>query len=548
MINDTMLPIGTMLHNGTYRIERQLGSGGFGNTYKVQKLPFEETYAMKEFFLKGINQRTDGVVTVSVADNKSTFESQKKKFTKEAMRLRKIKNEHIVHVEDFFECDGTAYYVMEYIDGESLAEMVNRTKTPLQESQLLHILDQLLDALQTIHLATPPLIHLDIKPGNIMCDKQGNIRLIDFGASKQFSTDENSPMTLSTMCYTPGYAPTEQTEQTGKRIGPWTDFYSLGATLYYLLTLRRPPSNTILIEEGEQAFDYPVPISEKMRQLIEWMMKPSRIQRPQSVSEIRQFLNKEEGAPEKPKPVEPKPEASDETKIDTEATHLTMSGGGVPSSVNEQTQYEGPLSQKAEKTVYDSKSGNHQQQSNKQKNAAVSEKTRVANDNSGSSAAAVTSSLLPKKWTTSMVVLLVLITLSSLAAFILTCYYSKRDDSDLSLASGSFLLSFFFMISIFFKKDFGLWGLVISTVPSTLVLFLFFHWGHIDHFYVTIIVDIAFLFIIIQYLLLLLKYHKHNSSMLPNDRNSKTIIKMLYLVIGLFVLSVARLCSPGLWG
>ena len=379
-IDNTMLPVGTMLHNRTYLIEKQLGSGGFGNTYKVKKMPFEETYAMKEFYLKDINVRIDSTVTVSIASKKETFESQKRKFTKEALRLHRINNDYIVHVEDFFECNGTAYYVMEYIDGESLSEMVKRSNAPLPESQVWHFLDQLLDALKTIHSENPPLTHLDIKPGNIMCDRKGNIRLIDFGASKQFSLDENIPMTLSTMCYTPRYAPMEQTDQTNKMIGPWTDFYALGATLYYVLTAHRPPSYTTLIDEGEHAFDFPVPVSEKMRQLIAWMMKPQRKQRPQSVDEIKRFLNSQTNS------------ASDSTQFDDDKTSQISNRPGEQTIVNEQTNYQTSPAQNGEVTSYDNRGPVKQP-----KSTVVSGNGRGANNESNIASGNIEDSFIPKE-------------------------------------------------------------------------------------------------------------------------------------------------------
>ena len=124
--NDKMLPIGTKLHGGVYEIIKHLSNGGFGNTYVVKNVSFDEIYAMKEFFMKGINLREGDIVTVSVADNEATFTSQKEKLKKEARRLRQLKNPHIVRVHDLFEERGTVYYVMDYIEGESLAARLQR--------------------------------------------------------------------------------------------------------------------------------------------------------------------------------------------------------------------------------------------------------------------------------------------------------------------------------------------------------------------------------------------------------------------------------------
>lgn len=288
----SVLPIGTTLQMGKYRIVRFIASGGFGNTYEVLNVEFEERMAMKEFFMRGVNEREDDSVSVSVsnADNKKQFEVQKGKLKKEARRLRRLHNENIVKVHDLFEENGTVYYAMDYIDGESLSKRIKRTGTPLSEDEVRAILPQLLKALDEVH--RNGIWHLDIKPANIMVDSHGKALLIDFGASKQLRSSEGYSVSTSTaMCYTPGYAPMEQIEQDFDKFGPWTDFYALGATLYCLLTTNKPPS-TSEIAEGN-AFVFPPSVSPRMRQLVEWLMQPARRKRPQSVDEIRDFIKKE---------------------------------------------------------------------------------------------------------------------------------------------------------------------------------------------------------------------------------------------------------------
>ena len=291
-MNENMLPVGTLLRGGTYQITKQLSSGGFGNTYVVQNVSFDETYAMKEFFMKGVNLRVDGEVTVSVSDNKTTFESQKNKLKKEAQRLRKLHNSHIVQVHDLFEEYGTVYYVMDYIDGESLDERLKRTNQPLAEAEALDYMRQVLEALQVVHHQQPQLLHLDIKPANIMVDRQGCAYLIDFGASKQLSSDESNTLSTSTgMSYTVGFAPSEQIEQNYERMGPWTDYYALGATLYRLLTMQQPPSPSEISEDADEAFRFPATVSDSTQQLIRWMMAPNRKKRPQTVEEMLNIFN-----------------------------------------------------------------------------------------------------------------------------------------------------------------------------------------------------------------------------------------------------------------
>ena len=285
----TLLPLKASLQMGKYRIERYLSSRGFGNTYEVTNVEFEERMALKEFFMKGVNQRNDDNTTVSVSNtlNKGQFEVQKDKFKKEARRLRRLHNPHIVQVHDLFEENGTAYYAMDFVDGESLSNRLKRTHKPLSEQEVLSVLGQVLDALETVH--AQGIWHLDLKPGNIMVDSDGQARLIDFGASKQMSVAGGNTTTTA-LCYTPGYAPPEQIDQKLELIGPWTDLYALGATLYKLLTNQEPP--TVSEMQEDEAFAYPYPVSAKTRHLIRWMMTPKRTARPQSVAGVRNFLKK----------------------------------------------------------------------------------------------------------------------------------------------------------------------------------------------------------------------------------------------------------------
>ena len=330
----SMLPIGTVLH-GTYRVEEYLSSGGFGNTYVVTNVQFDEAYAMKEFFMKGISQR-EGQTTVSVsnADNQQQFELQREKFKKEARRLRKLQNGHIVHVHDLFEENGTAYYVMDLLDGESLSARMKRTKRPMTEQEVLSVLPQVLSALKEVH--AQQIWHLDLKPGNIMTDHQGNAVLIDFGASKQMDATQGYTGTSTALCYTPGYAPSEQIDGNIKRIGPWTDFYALGATLYNLLTSRQPPSTSDVMMEGAEAFSFPPSVSSEMQQMVVWMMSARPAARPQSVGEIEQRLS----LCQPPVPVKPEPVVSEETIPEPEPVVPEEPENIVPSYVeNEESEY-----------------------------------------------------------------------------------------------------------------------------------------------------------------------------------------------------------------
>ena len=289
--NQNMLQVGTILH-GTYKIESYLSSGGFGNTYLAKNIEFDETYAIKEFFVKGVCQRDGNSTTISVsnAENTNSFEQQREKFKKEARRLRSLSNPHIVKVYDLFEENGTAYYVMDYVDGENLSARLKRTNAPLAESEVRNYLNQILDGLEAIH--NKGMFHLDIKPANIMVDSHDVVKLIDFGASKQQSTVGGATMSTG-ISYTNGYAPSEQMAQSYDKFGPWTDFYALGATMYKLLTNQDPPSVSDLSEDETEDKHLALPmtnVSGEMKKLVVWMMQEKRLKRPKNVGEIRRIL------------------------------------------------------------------------------------------------------------------------------------------------------------------------------------------------------------------------------------------------------------------
>ena len=269
----------TTLQGGKYRIERVLGQGGFGITYLAVQISDNRQVAIKELFLNGVNERVGTVIQVSNSANDTLFEKQKEKFKKEAKRIMSLDNEHIVKVYALFEENNTVYYVMDYLEGESLATKMKREGHPLTESEVMDILPQLLDALSEIHKFQ--IWHLDIKPANIMLiDK--TVVLIDFGASKQITPSE---MTSTALYFTPGYAPAEQTGMLFNQFGPWTDLYAVGATIFNLLTGKSPLEFDI--EEFKED-DLPESNLGLMYKMINWMMQPRRKDRPQKAEDVKQ--------------------------------------------------------------------------------------------------------------------------------------------------------------------------------------------------------------------------------------------------------------------
>ncbi len=283
----------TTLQGGKYRIEQVLGQGGFGITYLARNTVFDIDVAIKEFFMKDENDRDGSSVTMPNTTKQELFHGQMEKFKKEAKRMFAIKNEHIVGVQDLFEENGTAYYVMDFVDGENLAERLKRTGKPMTEQEVRDILPQILDALKSIHDAG--IWHLDLKPANILIDKNGIVKLIDFGASKQLNTQKGGATTSTAISYTNGYAPREQMEQNYDKFGPWTDIYALGATLYTLLSNKRPPLPTDIDDDISNdkhlSLPFPASISCEMKFFVLEQVRTNRNNRPQSINKLISLYN-----------------------------------------------------------------------------------------------------------------------------------------------------------------------------------------------------------------------------------------------------------------
>ncbi len=295
MAYENALKEGSTLQDGRFVVGRVLGQGGFGITYEAEQVLLGKRVALKEFFLGDICDRADdGKSLFVLKSRRELFEKHKRRFLNEARRLAHLSNPHLVPVYDLFEENGTAYYVMDFIEGESLSAMLKRTGKPLEEAKVMDILTQMLDVQDFIHNQKPPLCHLDIKPANIMVDGD-KVVLIDFGASKYVATADEERSSSSSFAYTPGYAPIEQLAGIRENMGPWTDFYALGATLYNLLTGNKPNDPSVINSDRtpgkRDSIPLPSSLSERMRNLIVWLMAPDQNDRPQSEEEILAFLD-----------------------------------------------------------------------------------------------------------------------------------------------------------------------------------------------------------------------------------------------------------------
>lgn len=286
----------SLLQGGKYRIVRFINSGGFGCTYEAEHVMFRKRVAIKEFFVKdfcGRDERT-AYVTIETTNKRGLVDKLKRKFIDEARSIFDLHHPGIVRVTDVFEENGTAYYVMDYIDGQSLKEVVDK-EGALPEVRALGYIRQVADALEYVHAYNR--LHLDIKPGNIMIDDNDHAILIDFGASRQYEEvgDEN---TSTLMPYTNGYAPPEQVGSELVKLTPATDLYALGATLYCLLSGSAPLSSN-LRNCGDKLQPLPSSISFSTRRGVEKTMKLNRYDRLQSVDAFRKALKEEDVKPKK---------------------------------------------------------------------------------------------------------------------------------------------------------------------------------------------------------------------------------------------------------
>lgn len=282
-----LLP-GTLLLNGKYRIVRFIKSGGFGCTYEAETAYFKDRVAIKEFFIEDFCNRDEhsAQVTVGTQSKKGLVERLKAKFIEEAMALHALQHPGIVHVSDLFEENGTAYYVMDYINGRSLDEIVRR-EGAFSEAEALGYVRQVCDALQYVHSLNR--LHLDLKPGNLMLTEEGKVILIDFGTAKQYD-EYNGENTSTLLGYTPGYAPPEQMNTKVVEFYPATDIYALGATLYKLLTGVTPLTANER-SSGEELDPLPETVSRPTCNAIEQAMLLKKRDRPQDVDAFLALLD-----------------------------------------------------------------------------------------------------------------------------------------------------------------------------------------------------------------------------------------------------------------
>lgn len=279
---------GTLLQGGKYKILETLGQGGFGITYLAMQSVLNRKVAIKEFFMKEHCERyaTGTHVTMGTSGSRDMVSRFKAKFIKEAQTIAAMDNHHIVRIFDIFEENGTAYYVMEYLDGDGLLSKIPEGSR-MDEDTALGYIRQVCDALDFIHKHN--ILHLDVKPGNILFRSNGEAVLIDFGISKHYTEEGGSQTSSTPIGISQGYAPLEQYQSGGiTSFSPATDIYSIGATLYKLVTGNNPPAASVVYEDGLGEMSG---VSDKFRNAICKAMEPRRKDRPQTIAEFLELLD-----------------------------------------------------------------------------------------------------------------------------------------------------------------------------------------------------------------------------------------------------------------
>jgi serine/threonine protein kinase len=279
------LPEGYQLLN--YRLLRVLSSGGFSIVYLAHD-ENDVPMAIKEYLPAQLALRVGDQIAPNIAEeNLATFRYGMRCFFDEGRALARLSHPNVVRVLNFFRANETVYLVMRYERGRTLQEHVHVRSGALPESWVRRTFAQLLSGLREVH--TNKMLHLDIKPGNIYIRNDGTPLLIDFGAARQTLTEEGTKLPPM---YTPGYASPEHHTRR-EHLGPWSDIYSVGASMYACMALEPPQPADRRLER-----DRLVPArkawagkySEELLTIIDWCLRLDHLERPQSVFELQQTL------------------------------------------------------------------------------------------------------------------------------------------------------------------------------------------------------------------------------------------------------------------
>ena len=276
---------GTGLCGDKYIIEKKIGEGGFGITYRAVQKGLNRAVCIKEYFLAGRCVRNTYARTVQLQGiNEAVFEKYRQAFVREAKTLATLRHPNIVEVIDVFDENGTSYMVMPFLEGRSLQSIVEKNG-PLSSQEAVNYIAQITNAVGYIH--ERHILHRDIKPDNIMVTADYKAILIDFGSAREFEEDKTQ---AQTSMLTHGYAPTEQYTRNSRK-GSYTDIYAIGATLYFVLTGQVPlEAAARMTEQMPEPKELNPDIPEEINRTIMKAMQLRAENRHQSISEFMDDL------------------------------------------------------------------------------------------------------------------------------------------------------------------------------------------------------------------------------------------------------------------
>jgi len=279
------LPDGTQLEN--YRILRVLAHGGFSFVYLAHD-ENETPVAIKEYLPSTLALRTNGAISPNVPEeDAATFKYGMKCFFEEGRALASLSHPNVVRVLNFFRANDTVYLVMRYERGRTLQQHIVNHRGAIEEAWLRKTFAELLNGLREVH--TNKLLHLDIKPGNVYVRNDGSPLLLDFGAARQTLSDEVRKLPPT---FTPGFASPEQ-QQRREDLGPWTDLYSVGATMYACLAGAPPQAASERLEKDElvpASRAWSGRYSAELLDTIDWCLLLDPLERPQSGFALQKAL------------------------------------------------------------------------------------------------------------------------------------------------------------------------------------------------------------------------------------------------------------------
>ena len=276
---------GYQLHN--YRIRKVLSCGGFSIVYLAHD-ENDVPVAIKEYLPSSLALRSEGDVLPAIAEETlAAFRYGMKCFFEEGKSLAGLSHNNVVRVLNFFRANETVYLVMRYEHGRTLQEHIQHRRGGIKEDFLRRVFTLLLNGLREVH--TNKLLHLDLKPTNIYIRNDGSPVLIDFGAARQTLTEETTR--LNPM-YTPGFASPEQYHKR-ELLGPWSDIYSVGASMYCCLAGVAPPAADQRLANDKYVSArkrWDGKYSEQLLQTIDWCLRLDHLRRPQSVFALQKVL------------------------------------------------------------------------------------------------------------------------------------------------------------------------------------------------------------------------------------------------------------------